>query len=123
MTTAIIIALLIVICIFSIKSYIKKLAHGCCGTGADEEKIPDELPARSEYAHQYTVQIGGMTCKNCAARIQNTFTRKGLCATVDFKSGIAIIYSNTTVSDVTIRQTVIGLGYAVEKIEQMDRHL
>lgn len=123
MTTAIIITLLIVICIFSIKSYIKKLTHGCCGTGADEEKISDALPTPSEYTHQYTVQIGGMTCKNCAARIQNAFARKGLCATIDLKSGIAIIYANAIVSDLTIRQTVIGLGYTLEKIEKTDRHL
>ena len=38
MATGIIIALLIAICITAIKSYLKKLAHGCCGAGGDDEK-------------------------------------------------------------------------------------
>ncbi len=124
MTTAIIIILLSLICVFSIKSYMKKLAHGCCGTGTDEKQQPD-IPSSSpsEYTHQYIVQIGGMTCKNCAMRIQNAFTRKGLHTVVDHKSGIATIHADAAVSDFAIRQTIIGLGYSVETIKKKDSHL
>lgn len=97
----------------------KKLAHGCCGTGGDEEKVSEIKADLSEYEYKYTVKIGGMSCKNCAAKIENALNRKdGLYADVDFKSGAAEIYSNTDVTEFTIRQTVVGLGYSVEKIEK-----
>ena len=119
MATAIIIILLILICIFSVKSYMKKLAHGCCGTGGDDEKTPETKADISEYKYKYTVKVGGMSCKNCAAKIENTFSRKdGLYAKADFKNGITEIYSNADVSEFTIRQTIVGLGYSVEEIEK-----
>ncbi|MBD5146915.1 MAG: heavy-metal-associated domain-containing protein [Ruminococcus sp.] len=99
----------------------KKLAHGCCGTGGDDEKAPETKADISEYKYKYTVKVGGMSCKNCAAKIENTFSRKdGLYAKADFKNGTAEIYSNADVSEFTIRQTVVGLGYSVEKIEKND---
>lgn len=119
MATAIIFILLVLICVFSVKSYIKKLAHGCCGAGGDDEKASEIKADLSEYKYKYTVNIGGMSCKNCAARIENSFNRKdGLHANVDFKSGIAEIYSNAEVPEFTVRQTVIGLGYSVKEIEK-----
>ena len=121
MATAIIIILIILVCIFSIISYMKKLAHGCCGAGGDDEKAPEIKAALSEYKYKYTVKVGGMSCKNCAAKIENTFSRKdGLYAKADFKNGTAEIYSNADVSEFTIRQTVVGLGYSVEEIEKKD---
>ena len=119
MATAIILILLILICIFSVKSYIKKLAHGCCGTG-DDEKSSEIKAALSEYKYKYTVKVGGMSCKNCAAKIENVFNRKdGLYAKADFENGTAEIYSNAEVSEFTVRQTVVGLGYSVEGIEKI----
>lgn len=121
MATAIIIILLILICIFSLKSYIKKLSHGCCGTGGDDEKSAETQSDISGYKYKYTVTVGGMSCKNCAARIENSFNRRdGITARADFKNGTAEIFSNETVSEFTIRQTVIGLGYSVENIEQSE---
>ena len=119
MATAIILILLILICIFSVKSYIKKLAHGCCGTGDDDEKSSETKADLSECKYKYTVKVGGMSCKNCAAKIENVFNRKdGLYAKADFENGTAEIYSNAEVSEFTVRQTVVGLGYSVEEIEK-----
>ena len=119
MATAIILILLILICIFSVKSYIKKLAHGCCGTG-DDEKSSETKADLSECKYKYTVKVGGMSCKNCAAKIENVFNRKdGLYAKADFENGTAEIYSNAEVSEFTVRQTVVGLGYSVEGIEKI----
>ncbi|MCM1382462.1 MAG: cation transporter [Muribaculaceae bacterium] len=95
----------------------KKLSHGCCGAGGDDEKSPEKSGDFSEYGYKYTVKIGGMSCKNCAAKIENTFGRKdGIAARADFKSGTAEIFSNAPVTEFTIRQTVVGLGYSVESI-------
>ena len=97
----------------------KKLSHGCCGAGGDDEKIPEPKADLTEYKYKYTVKIGGMSCKNCSAKIENSLSRKdGLYAKADFKSGITEIYSNVPVSEFTIRQTVVGLGYSVEEIRE-----
>lgn len=118
MATGIIISVLVVICVFAVKSYMKKVAHGCCGTGSDDVKVAEKKTDLSEYKYKTTVHIGGMSCKNCAERIANALNRQGLYAEADYKSGIAEVYSAAPVSDFTIRQTVIELGYTVERTEE-----
>ncbi|MGN0675357.1 MAG: heavy-metal-associated domain-containing protein, partial [Oscillospiraceae bacterium] len=53
----------------------------------------------SELKYRYTVTVGGMSCKNCAARIGNAFDRQGIYAQADFKNGIAEIYSQSPVAE------------------------
>lgn len=71
MATGIIIGVIIVICFFSVKSYMKKLAHGCCGVGGDNEKTENRKTDLSECRYKYIVFIDGMSCSKCAARIEN----------------------------------------------------
>ena len=104
MATAIIVILLILICVFSVRSYMKKLSHGCCGVGGDDEKAPETKADLSKYKYKYTVKIGGMSCKNCASKIENALNRKdGLYAKADFKKGTTEIYSNDSVTEFSIR--------------------
>ncbi len=115
MTAAIIIALALV-CFLAVRSYLRKLAHGCCGAGGDNERRLRNADL-SNYAHRYSVKIGGMTCKNCALRIENAFNRQeGLAARVDLKTGLAEVASNARISELTLRKTVVELGYSVEEI-------
>ncbi|MGN0656735.1 MAG: heavy-metal-associated domain-containing protein [Ruminiclostridium sp.] len=119
MATGIIVGIIIAVCIFAVKSYTRKLAHGCCGSGGDNEKSQAHKADLSGYKYRYTVTIGGMSCKNCAARIENSFNRQeGTFAQVDYKGGTAEIYSETPVTDISLRQRIIGLGYSVERIEE-----
>lgn len=119
MTAAIIIALAL-ICFLAIRSYLKKIAHGCCGAGGDNERRLRTADL-SGYAHRYSVKIGGMTCKNCALRIENAFNRQeGLAARVDFRSGLAEVGSNAQITELTLRKTIVELGYSVEKITQAE---
>ncbi len=116
MTVAIIIALALV-CFLAVRSYLKKLAHGCCGAGSDKEGRLSKTADLSGYAHRYSVKIGGMTCKNCALRIENAFNRQeGLAARVDFKTGLAEVASNAQIPELTLRKTIVELGYSVEEI-------
>ncbi len=120
MTVAIIIALALV-CFLAIRSYIRKLAHGCCGTGGDNEQRISKTTDLSGYAHHYSVKIGGMTCKNCALRVENAFNRQeGLAARVDFKTGLAEVASNARITELTLRKTVVELGYSVEEITRAE---
>ena len=114
MTTVIIISVLIVVCFIAVRTYVKKLAHGCCGAGGDKEQKLTKTADLAEYKFRYCVKIGGMSCKNCAVRIENAFNRQeGIFARVDFKSGTADIYAKEPLPEIVIRQTVIGLGYSV----------
>ncbi|MGN0682891.1 MAG: heavy-metal-associated domain-containing protein [Oscillospiraceae bacterium] len=119
MTTGIIISVLIVVCFIGLRTYVKKLAHGCCGAGGDKERKIVKTADLAEYTFRYSVKIGGMTCKNCAVRIENAFNRQeDIFARVDFKSGIAEVFVKEPLTEISIRQTVIGLGYSVEEIKQ-----
>ncbi len=122
MTVAIIIALALV-CFLAIRSYLKKIAHGCCGagsTGSDNKRRLRNADL-SNYAHRYSVKICGMTCKNCALRIENAFNRQeGLAARVDFKTGLAEVASNARITELTLRKTVVELGYSVEEITRAE---
>ena len=119
MTTGIIISVLIVVCFIAVRTYVKKLAHGCCGVGGDKERKIAETADLSDCKYRYTVKIGGMTCKNCAARIENTFNRQeGIFAQADYKSGIAEISAKEALPEIVVRQRIVGLGYSVEEIKQ-----
>lgn len=116
--TALIISALVIVAIFSLKTYLKNLAQGCCGTdGGKERKIKVDRSAISEYRYKYTVEIAGMTCKNCSIRIENVFNRRdGVSAEVSLAEGKAVIRAEEPLTAVFIRQTIVGLGYSVSDI-------
>ena len=117
---AIIISALVIVAIFSVKTYLKNLAQGCCGTdGGKESKIKVDKSAAEEYKYKYTVEIAGMTCKNCSTRIENVFNRKnGILADVSLEESCAVVYSKEPLTDFSIRQTIVGLGYSVSDITE-----
>ncbi|MCI7691146.1 MAG: ATPase P [Oscillospiraceae bacterium] len=119
MTTAIIIVLLVGACVMAVKSYAKKLSHGCCGEGGDKERKLTKTADLPDCKYRYTVKIGGMICKNCAAKIENAFNRQvGIFAQADYKSGIAEISAKEPLPEIVVRQRIVGLGYSVEEIKQ-----
>lgn len=120
MGTIIICAIIIAICIFAVISYWKKLRSGCCGAEGDAiKKIKPIDKDLSHYPYQCTIGIGGMTCKNCAARIENAFhSRDGYYAQVSLKQKIAVVRMKTRVSDEELRSIVIRAGYSATSIER-----
>lgn len=113
--TVIIILILLVICIFAVRSFILKTTRGCCGSAADTvkriEKSADGMP------YLCVVEIGGMTCRNCSARIENTFNRmEGYAVEVSLKDGTARIHTSAEPSELEIRRIICGLGYTVGEI-------
>lgn len=118
MSTAIIVVILLVICFFGIRSYVKKLKNGCCGGGGDEiKKIP---PADSDLTHYPCVrkiEIEGMTCNNCAIRIENAFHKQeGFYAKVNRKQNCALVHMKKPVDDRELTQIVVKAGYTVKGI-------
>ncbi|CVI72536.1 copper exporting ATPase [Clostridiales bacterium CHKCI001] len=119
MGTAIIVLMLVIICIYAIKSYTKKLAHGCCGAGGDDEKkirVKDKNAAH----YPYCVKIGveGMTCSHCKLRVENALNAEdGVWAQVNLKSKSALVRMKDPIPEETLRCIITRNGYTVTDIQ------
>ncbi len=117
MSTAIIVVILVLICVFSVKSYIKKLSRGggCCGEHEEmEKKVRVADHDRSHYPYTITLRIDGMTCGNCTRRVENALNRlEGTWATVDFSEGKATVRTKQPADTEVLRRAVSDAGYTM----------
>ena len=120
MATFIIGLILILICALTIVSYRRKLSQGCCGSGGDtvEKQGPaDNDP--SHYPYAYQVEIEGMTCKNCAARVENAFHATGeYYAKVNLGKKTALVRAKAETPEEILKRIVIRTGYDVTSISK-----
>lgn len=116
MANAIIVCALVVIVIFSVKSYIKKLRSGCCGGGSDEAVKPTDTN-EEHYPYNAVIKITGMTCGGCTRRVENALNmQSGVWARADLKSDSVNVLMKTRLSDTVLRGCIIRTGYGVESI-------
>ena len=114
MTTGIIVVILVVICVFSIKSYAKKVSSGCCGTDAGDRKIRVKDKNVKNYPYVVRLKIEGMTCKNCKTRVENAFNcQSDFWAKVDLKNNVATVMTKRPVSVSELEKVVEHMGYTV----------
>jgi len=121
-STILICAVLAVICVLAVRSSIHRLSHGCCGAGIEKiKRVPPLDPVLEHYPCVYKVSIAGMTCPNCAARIENAFHRReGFYAQVQFKQKNALIHTKHPVPEGDLRQVIAQAGYTMT--ERMEKH-
>lgn len=121
LATVIIVIILAVIIVAAILSYRRKLTRGCCGAGGDPvEKIRTDTKNPADYPFQYTITIEGMTCKNCAVRIENKFNQTdGYLAKVNLHKNSALIRSKTDVTDGDLKSIVARAGYHITSIQRL----
>lgn len=122
MTTIIIIAILVVIAVYTVISYRKRLSNGCCGAGDGESvkkvKAADRDP--SHYPIHKQLKIDGMTCGKCAQRVENAFNgKKGMLAKVTLEQELADLYLKEEHSDEELKELVREAGYRAYKIISM----
>lgn len=116
LSTVIICVILAVICVFALFSYRKKLKNGCCGGGDSEIKVRPADTDKSHYAHKVIVYIDGMTCEHCKTHVENAFNRKGGClAEVKLRKKCAEVWSEKSLTEDEIRETVNNSGYTFVK--------
>lgn len=118
-STAVIVVGLVVICVLSVKSYMKKLRNGCCGGSGDGPEKKVKVTDRNKEHYPYTVSavIDGMVCGKCATRVENAFNRMdGVWAKVDLSQKQATIRSKEPLGEENIRNAVRQAGYTVLKI-------
>lgn len=120
--TIIICAVLLIIAVIAGRSYVKKLKSGCCGAGGDEvEKIHPSDKDISHYPYACKIGIEGMSCKNCATRIENAFNEKdGYYAKVNLKHKYAMVHMKKPVSDNELRQIIQSAGYETISFEPVE---
>jgi len=113
MGTAIICLILLIICIFAVKSYVKKLRSGCCGGESDTEKRVKPLDTdTSHYRYKYIIGIDGMSCQNCAAHVENAFnTQEGYLAKVNLRKKNAEILTKEPVQEADFKRIITKAGY------------
>ena len=77
MSTFVIVLILVVIGVFGVKSYCKKLSSGCCGasSGPSEKKMKVKDRDKSHYPYRKILSIDGMVCGNCSTRVENGLNR------------------------------------------------
>ena len=66
------------------------------------------------YACECILEIGGMTCENCARRVENALNAlEGTLAKVDIASHRARVYTKRPPEEAALRAAVRDAGYAV----------
>ena len=88
---------------------------GCCGEREQTEaRVSIQDRNKSHYPYQVELQISGMTCENCARRVENALNGiDGVWAKVDLGSRRARVLMKTEPDEKRIRETVSAAGYAV----------
>ena len=122
MQNVLIVLAILAVCAIGVVSYRKKLKNGCCGGGDTNAERKVRVADRNKAHYPYAVRltIDGMTCGNCAQRVENALNRlDGVWATVDLSERSALVRSKTELSDDLLRKTVLDTGYTMLKCEKV----
>ena len=88
---------------------------GCCGEHESaEKKVTVSDRNKAHYPYAVLLQIGGMTCENCARKVENALNLlDGTWAVVSISGGSAKVLSKTPLDEAALREAVRGAGYVV----------
>lgn len=119
MSTAVICVIIIIISVYGIRSYMKRLTSGCCGSsgGKSPKRIKVKDRDLSHYPHQCILKVDGMSCGSCAIRVENALnSMDGIWARVDLEAGEAQVHMKQKYLDEELKKAVKDAGYTVFKI-------
>ena len=112
MGTAVLIVVLVAAVVFGVKSYMKKLSSGCCGTSVEKEKrIGARDSDETHYPYAYEITVEGMHCGNCATRLENALAR------ADVPHARVTLRAKEPVEEGRIRQIIALAGYRAIWVE------
>lgn len=119
MENAVILLIIIVVCIFGIKSYAERLTQGCCGTGGGgERKVRVKDKKKENYPYCAKIGVEGMTCTRCRERVENALNREeGVWAQVDLKEKSAVIRTKRMYSEEELERVIRQAGYRLTSFE------
>lgn len=119
MATYILSGIILLIIVFSLRSFIEKLRFGCCGGTVEKITKKTKLSKRelSEYQISKTIYIEGMTCGNCANHVENALNSLEMVyAKVDLNKNLANVKMKTNISEEILKSVVNKAGYSVKHI-------
>lgn len=118
MANVIIIAVLILLCVFGAVSYRKKLKCGCCGTASEAVKkvtVADKDP--QHYPYSVTVGVDGMVCANCVQHVENALNGLGdVWAKASLEKKNVVVRMKTPHPNDELRRIIRSAGYLVTDI-------
>lgn len=123
MGTYIVIAILVVIVFFSIKSS-KQHFEGegsCCGGGGGDSIKVKKKKLDGDVVAKKIMHIEGMHCEKCKNRVENAINRiDGAVAKVNLKKNIAEINMTKEIADDILSSAVEYEDYKVIEIERVE---
>lgn len=92
---------------------------GCCGDHEEtEKKVSVSDRNKAHYPFEVSLQIGGMTCANCARKVENALnTLPDTWAKVDIGTKTASVLTKKAPDPAQLRSAVAGAGYIVLEIQ------
>ena len=98
--------------LFTVRKFRK--GGGCCGEHETVRRNRTANRRRANYHYCISLDIGGMTCENCAIRLSNALNQSdGIFAKVFYETKKAQVYSESPPDETAIRQAVNDAGYVV----------
>lgn len=119
MSTAILCLVILLFLIFGVKSTMTRLSSGCCGGGDVARKNPVKDKNKKHYPFAATLEIGGMSCRNCAVHVENALNGlDGVWAKVNLEKNTATVLMKSGLSDEQLTCPVAAEGYTVSGIHR-----
>ena len=119
--TAVLILLLIALAAWAVHHTLTraKKGGGCCGEHEAALKKPAVADRnKAHYPYTVTMTIGGMTCENCARRVEQALgALEGVWATVRIDNHKATVRCKSVPDEPALRQAVRQAGYVVLDLE------
>lgn len=119
MGTVIVVAILVIICIYGVISYRKKLTEGCCGGGGDSvKKVKASDKNISHYPYTAVIGVEGMTCAKCQTRVENAFNAQdGMWGEVNLEKKQVTVHLKQKQDEQTLKALIEKAGYMPLKAE------
>ena len=121
MITAVIIILLVCFSGWAVYNVVlrSRKGGGCCGVHeASVRRIPVQDRNKENYPYKAVMSIGGMTCENCAVRVENALNQlPGTWAKVDISENRAVVLMKSEPDEQIVRDAVRLAGYVVMDFE------
>ncbi|QTQ14442.1 cation transporter [Treponema parvum] len=119
MINIIIVALLAVIIFVAVKVSAKHLrGEGSCCTGGGSSVIREHKKLDDPVIAKKTVKIGGMSCENCAARVEHAVNKiEGAACEVNLNANTAEISLSRKIPDEELKAAIEKAGYEVKSFE------
>ena len=90
----------------------------CCGEHEASEKKVAVHGRLSDYPYHATLDIGGMTCDQCARKVENALNRlDGVRSRVRIADHRAEVHCKTLPDEAILRKAVTDAGYVVMQVQ------